>query len=157
MMGRPIQIGALFAATLAKANDADVMLFSDDARYVSINPRDTTLTVAAWLESQCTSAGTNFHAIFRRAKRAYDRIVILSDMQGWIGHHAPVASFETWAKKYSAKPRVFSFDLAGYGTLQFPQRNVYCLAGFSDKTMETLKHLDSDPAAFIRRIEAIEL
>jgi len=64
MRGRPIKIGALFAATLAKANDADVMLFSDDARYVSITPRDTTLSVATWLEDQCAMGGTNFHAIF---------------------------------------------------------------------------------------------
>jgi 60 kDa SS-A/Ro ribonucleoprotein len=26
--------------------------------------------------------GTNFNAIFQRANRAYDRIIILSDMQG---------------------------------------------------------------------------
>jgi hypothetical protein len=157
MMGRPIKIGALFTATLAKANDADVMLFSDDGRYVSINPRDSTLSVAAWLERQCASAGTNFHAIFQRAKRAYDRIIILSDMQGWIGQHAPVSSFDAWAKNYNASPRVFSFDLAGYGTLQFPQRDVFCLAGFSDKTLDTLKHLDTDQAAFLRQIEAIDL
>ena len=157
MQGRPIKIGALFTATLAKANDADVMLFSDDARYVSINTRDTTLTVAAWLERQCAAAGTNFHAVFQRAKRAYDRVIILSDMQGWVGQHAPVASFDAWAKKYDAAPKVFSFDLAGYGTLQFPQRDVFCLAGFSDKTLDTLKHLDTDQAAFLRQIEAIEL
>ena len=157
MSGRPIKIGALFAATLAKANDADVMLFSDDARYVSITPRDSTLTIAAWLESQCASAGTNFHAIFQRAKRAYDRIIILSDMQGWIGQHTPVTSFDAWAKKYEAAPKVFSFDLQGYGTLQFPQRDVFCLAGFSDKTLETLKHLDTDQAAFLRQIESIDL
>ena len=29
--------------------------------------------------------------------------------------------------------------------------------GFSDKTLDTLKHLDSDQAAFLRQIEAIEL
>ena len=89
MMGRPIKIGSLFAAVLAKANDADVMLFSDDAKYVALNKRDSTLTLARWLESQCASAGTNFHSIFQRANRAYDRVIILSDMQGWIGGHAP--------------------------------------------------------------------
>jgi 60 kDa SS-A/Ro ribonucleoprotein len=52
---------------------------------------------------------------------------------------------------------VSSFDLAGYGTLQFLQRNVYCLAGFSDKTLETLKHLDTDQTAFLRQIEAVEV
>ncbi len=156
MMGRPIKIGALFTATPAKANDADVMLFSNDAQYVSVNPRDTTLTAAAWLEKQCEAGGTNFHAIFQRARRAYDRVIILSYMQGWIGQTAPVADFEAWKKKVGAEPKVFSFDLAGYGTLQFPQRDVFCLAGFSDKTLETLKHLDSDQAAFLRQIEAIE-
>jgi hypothetical protein len=157
MMGKPIKIGALFTATLAKANDADVMLFSDDAKYVSINKRDSTLTVANWLEGQCASAGTNFHAIFNRAVSSYDRIIILSDMQGWIGHYTPVTSFDAWKAKYGASPKVFSFDLQGYGTLQFPQRDVYCLAGFSDKTFDTLQRLESDQAAFLKQIEAIEL
>jgi 60 kDa SS-A/Ro ribonucleoprotein len=44
-----------------------------------------------------------------------------------------------------------------YGTLQFPQHDVHCLAGFSDKTLDTLKHFDSDQAAFLRQIEAMEL
>lgn len=157
MMGRPIKVGALFTATLAKANDADVMLFSDDAQYVCINKRDSTLTVAGWLEGQCASAGTNFHAIFNRAKRSYDRIIILSDMQGWIGHYTPVSSFDAWKKKHGASPKVFSFDLQGYGTLQFPQRDVYCLAGFTDKTLDTLGRLESDQGAFLKQIEAIEL
>ncbi|QIF04740.1 TROVE domain-containing protein [Roseimicrobium sp. ORNL1] len=157
MMGKPIKIGALFTATLAKANDADVLLFSNDAKYVSINKRDSTLTVANWLERQCASAGTNFHAIFNRAASSYDRIIILSDMQGWIGQYTPVASFDAWKAKYGASPKVFSFDLQGYGTLQFPQRDVYCLAGFSDKTFDTLQRLESDQAAFLKQIEAIEL
>jgi 60 kDa SS-A/Ro ribonucleoprotein len=157
MSGRPIKIGSLFAATLAKSNDADVMLFSDYAKYVSLNKRDSTLTVAGWLESQCASAGTNFHAIFQQANRAYTRIIILSDMQGWVGGHAPVATFAAYRAKYAADPRVFSFDLQGYGTLQFPERQVYCLAGFSDKTMEMLQVLDSDPRALLKKIAAVEL
>jgi hypothetical protein len=157
MMGRPIKIGALFAATLAKSNDADVMLFSDTAKYVALNNRDSTLTLAQVLEGQCAAAGTNFHAIFDAAKRAYARIIILSDMQGWIGGHAPGQSFAKYRGKFAADPRVFSFDLQGYGTLQFPERHVYCLAGFSDKTMEALQYLDSDPKALIKMIEAVEL
>lgn len=49
MQGRPIKVGSLFAATLAKANGAEVLLFSDDAKYVTVNKRDSTLTVANWL------------------------------------------------------------------------------------------------------------
>lgn len=157
MAGRPLKIGALFAATLAKANQADVMLFSDDAKYVSLNVRDSTLTLAQWLEGQAQSAGTNFHSIFQRAKRGYDRIIILSDMQGWMGHLAPTKTFAGYKQRYRVEPKVFSFDLQGYGTLMFPERNIYCLAGFSDKTMDTLKFLDSDQAALLREIEAVEL
>ena len=157
MKGRPIKIGSLFAAALAKSNDADVMLFSDDAKYVSVNRRDSTLTLAQWLEDQCACGGTNFHAVFQRAKSAYDRIVILSDMQGWIGGHAPVQPFADYRRRFEADPKVFSFDLAGHGTLQFPERQVFCLAGFSDKSLELLKFLDSDPSALMKRIEAVDL
>ncbi len=158
MMGRPIKIGALFAAALAKSNaEADVMLFSDGAKYVSLNRRDSTLTLAGWLEKQRASAGTNFHAVFNSATRAYDRIIILSDMQGWVGGHAPMATFAAYKEVYACDPKVYSFDLAGYGTLQLPERNVFCLAGFTDKALETLKLLDGDAGALLRQIEAVEL
>jgi 60 kDa SS-A/Ro ribonucleoprotein len=78
-------------------------------------------------------------------------------MQGWTGHYAPVQTLETYRKKHEADPRIFSFDLQGDGTLQLPELNVSCLAGFSYKTMETLKYLDSDKQALIREIEVVEL
>ncbi|HEY8899245.1 MAG TPA: TROVE domain-containing protein [Chthoniobacterales bacterium] len=158
MAGRPLQIGSLFAAVLAKANrKADVMLFSDDAKFITVNLRDSTLTLAREIASRAAPAGTNFHAIFQRAKAAYDRIVILSDMQGWIGHNAPVKTFADYKRRTGSDPRVFSFDLAGYGTLQFPERHVYCLAGFSDKALQTMSFLEEDKGALLREIEAIEL
>jgi len=158
MIGRPLEIGSLFAAVLAKANaTADMILFSDDAKYLTVNRRDSTLTLAREIARGAAPAGTNFHAIFQRANRAYDRIVILSDMQGWIGHDAPTATFAAYKQRTGADPRVFSFDLAGYGTLQFPERNVYCLAGFSDKALQTIRFLEEDKSALIREIESIEL
>jgi len=157
MIGRPLKIGSLFAAALMKSNSADLQLFSDDAKYVSVNKHDSTLTVAKWLEGQAQSAGTNFHAIFQRANRDYDRVIILSDMQGWMGHLAPVKTFAAYKSKFGADPKVFSFDLQGYGTIQFPERNIHCLAGFSDKTMDTLKFLDSDRTALLKEIEEVEL
>lgn len=155
MVGRPQSIGSLFAATLVKASGADLMLFSDDARYVSLNRRDTTLTAAQSIPF--ISGGTNFNAIFQRANRAYDRIVILSDMQGWIGDGAPVQAFLDYKMRYTVTPRIFSFDLKGYGTLQFPQERVYCLAGWSDRVFELMQKLDRDPEALVREVEAVPL
>lgn len=95
-----MKIGSLFAATLAKASEADVLLFSDNAKYMAINKRDSTLTVADRLARNAKFAGTNFHCVFETANRAYDRIIFLSDMQGWIGHDAPVKTFQAYKKKY---------------------------------------------------------
>jgi hypothetical protein len=155
MVGRPQTIGSLFAATLVKATGADLMLFSDDARYVSLNRRDTTLTAAQSIPF--ISGGTNFNAIFQRANRAYDRIVILSDMQGWVGGGAPVQPFADYQKRYRVASRIYSFDLKGYGTLQFPQERVYCLAGWNDRVFEIMQKLDHDPEALVREVEAVPL
>jgi 60 kDa SS-A/Ro ribonucleoprotein len=155
MTGRPKTIGTLFAVTLVKATGADMMLFSDDAHYVLLNRRDTTLTLANSIPF--ISGGTNFNAIFQRANRAYDRIVILSDMQGWVGGGAPVQPFADYQKRYHVTPRVYSFDLKGYGTMQFPQERVYCLAGWSDRVFEIMQKLDRDPEALVRDVEAVPL
>jgi 60 kDa SS-A/Ro ribonucleoprotein len=155
MAGRPQAIGTLFATTLVKTTGADLMLFSDDARYLTLNRRDSTLTAAQSIPF--LSAGTNFNAIFERANRAYDRIVVLSDMQGWIGGGAPMQSFGDYKTRYGVTPRIFSFDLKGYGTLQFPQERVYCLAGWSDRVFEIMQKLDRDPEALVRDVENVLL
>jgi 60 kDa SS-A/Ro ribonucleoprotein len=157
MEGQPIKIGSVFASTLFKANDADLMIFSDDAQYLTLNPLDSTLTLANRIISLAQSAGTNFHAIFETANRAYDRIIILSDMQGWIGYNTPSRTFHSYRSRHRCNPTVYSFDLAGYGTLQFPERNVYALAGFSEKVFDVMKLLESDRQALIHEIEKIEL
>jgi hypothetical protein len=158
MSGRPLDIGSLFAAVLAKANKgADVLVFSNDAAFIPLNRRDSTLTLAREIARCAPKGGTDFHAIFKTAKSGYERVIILSDMQGWIGHYAPTSSFADWKRRTGSDPRVFSFDLAGYGTLQFPERNIFCLAGFSDKALQTMKFLEEDKDALIREIEAIPL
>ena len=152
-----MKIGSLFAATLYKANDADLMLFSGGARYVKYHKRDATLALAERIEQSAEWSGTNFHAIFDNAKYAYERVVILSDMQAWIGYHTPKNSFERYVERVGSRPRVYTFDLAGLGTMQFPEAGVFALAGFSDKTMDTLKFLEEDRHALVRQIESMTL
>ena len=155
MAGKPATIGALFAAVLYKSNNADLMVFSDDARYITLNPVDSTLTLAKSI--RFTSGGTNFHAIFEHANKSYDRIFILSDMQGWIGNITPVKNFNAYKQRTGANPFIYSFDLQGYGTMQFPQDHVYALAGFSEKIFDIIKLLETDKEALMHEIEKIEL
>ena len=109
----PIQIGSLFSAVLYKAIGADFMRFSDKASYKNFNPGDATMSIANNLVKSARAGGTNFHAIFNEAKRAYDRIIILSDMQGWIGYYSPKEAFKAYKKRTGANPYIYSYDLQG--------------------------------------------
>lgn len=161
MEGRPAEIGSLFAAILAKSNDSDLMLFSDSAEYRAVNPLDSTSSIAKSVKF--ASGGTNFHAIFEEANRKYDRIIILSDMQGWmsggLGQRggAPDQTVSAYRKKFSANPFIYSFDLSGYGSLQFPENNVFAIAGFSDKVFDLMKLLEEDRNAMVAEIEKVEI
>lgn len=153
----PIQIGSLFAAMLYKLNDADLMRFSDHASFVSPFHRDAAMTIANGLVKNARAAGTNFHSIFENAKLAYDRIIILSDMQGWKGYYAPTKAFAEYKRRTGANPYIYSFDLQGYGSLQFPENRVFCLAGMSEKVFDIMKLLERDRRGLVSKIKAIEL
>lgn len=55
--------------------------------------------------------------------------------------------FSSYKNKYGANPFVYSLDLAGYGTLQFPENNVFALAEFSDKVFDIMKLMETDKQA----------
>jgi len=156
MTGQVSAIAALFAAILFKANNADVMQFDDSAHYMgNLNPRDSVLTLAQQISA--SRGGTNFHAIFQTANKAYDRIIILSDMQGWSGYDTPTTSLRVYENKFYCKPMIYSFDLAGHGTLQFHEDRVMAVAGFSDKIFDVMEKLEGDKNALVHEIEAIEI
>ncbi len=151
----PINTASLFSAIMAKAHDADVMLFATEAQYFSVNTRDSTMTVADQIRSKIGVVGhaTNFHTIFEKADRAYDRIFIFSDMQGWKGRSVPDQAFSKYCQRTGANPFVYSIDLTGYGTLQFPQTKVFCLAGLSGEIFKVMEKLEVDRSALIHEIE----
>ena len=65
--------------------------------------------------------------------------------------------FKKYKQRTNSNPLIYSFDLQGYGSLQFPEKNVFALAGFSDKVFDTMKLLESDPQALLHEIENIDL
>lgn len=155
MMGRPAQIGSLFAAILYKTNDSDFIVFSNDSNYVTPNPLDSVSSIVNSIGFR--NGGTNFSSIFEKANKRYDRIIILSDMQSWMGYYAPTRAFSSYKNITGADPHIYSFDLNGYGSMQFPERNVYSIAGFSDKVFDIMKLLESDKNALINEIKKIEI
>jgi hypothetical protein len=41
--------------------------------------------------------------------------------------------------------------------MQFPERNVFCIAGFSDKVFDIMKLLETDKQALVNEIKKVEL
>lgn len=154
MQGKPADIGGLFAACLAKANNCDVITFDDRARYVNVNTMDSISSIMKSIPF--TGGGTNFNVIFQTANKKYDRIIILSDMQGWIGYHTPSSAYNSYKNIYKANPYIYSFDLAGHGTMQFPENKVFAIAGFSDKVFDLMKLLESDKKAMVNEIKSVK-
>jgi 60 kDa SS-A/Ro ribonucleoprotein len=155
MQGKPSEIASLFGAILAKSNNCDVMTFATQANYVNYNPNDSVLTIRD--SFKFNGGGTNFHNIFKVANKSYKRIIILSDMQGWIGHYSPVKEFNSYKNRFSCDPYIYSWDLNGYGTMQFPESNVFALSGFSDKVFDIMKWLETDRNALINEIKSIDI
>lgn len=161
--------GAMFGIALARSSGADLMHFGDTAEYLSFNKNDSTLTLMRWLNSLNqgygygsgrsgnVGHGTNFNAIFQTADKAYDRIVIISDMQAWQGFYHPGAALGSYKAKYNANPFVYSWDIAGHGTLEFPENQVATLAGWSEKTFDLMKMVETDKKALINKINSIEV
>lgn len=153
---RRVEAASLFGFVLGKTINADLMEFADYAGYVPYQLNDNPLRfAAAQVGVHRFQHGTNFHSIFQTANKKYDRIIIFSDMQGWIGGYSPKDAFNNYKRLYSANPLVYSFDLAGYGSLQLPERNVFCLAGFSEKVFDTMKLLETDKNALLTQVKSV--
>lgn len=153
----PWGIGSLFAAVIAKRNGGQILLFSDRTKWVNVNPKSSTLDIVRQLGQYRNGGGTDFHLIPRALTETYDRIIILSDMQGWMEGGAPTKTFNEYKKRCRANPKIYSFDLNGYGTLMFPENNVFCLAGWSEKVFDLMKYLEEDRNAMVNEIEKVEL
>lgn len=154
------EIASLFTAILLKSNNCDLMTFADYPEYRRVNPDDSVMTIKNSIKYTC--GGTNFVSVFKQADKKYDRVILLSDMQAWKQDGwlcvSPKQAYEDYKRRYNAEScKFYSFDLAGYGTMQLPQQDVYCLAGFSDKIFDIMKLVETDKNALINAIKAVEL
>lgn len=152
------EAGAAFGMILAKRCNADVMEFGTRARYIPYDLNEPVLKFASeFSKNNQVDHGTNFHAIFETAQKAYNRIIIFSDMQGWIGYNSPDTAFKQYKARYTCDPFIYSFDLAGHGSLQFPENKVFALAGFSGEIFSIMEKLEIDRHALINEIRQIQL
>ena len=110
-----ISKAALIAATIAKATNADIVVFGSSAKYVQYNPNLDVFTLAKQL-STANMGGTNLATAWNLAQasgRKYTRTFILSDNECNRGN--TYSSHMSYVKNVG-HPYVYSVDLCGYGT-----------------------------------------
>lgn len=151
-----VEAGALFSAALVKSNDSEFMMFSSDARYFNLDSSMPVLPMVKHIMRNTSYCGTNFNSIFRTINKAYDRIIIFSDEQGWEGYYSPEKAFQDYKIKFNCNPYVYSVDLRSYGTTQFNNKRVSTISGFSEKIFDIMEMVESDKEALVREIEAVE-
>ena len=153
------QTSLMFGSILYKALDSELMTFDTHANYVSLNPADSVFSLMDRIPFN--GGGTNFHNIFDIARAKYDRVIILSDMQGWMhsnyGSHSLSESAKRYRSRTGANPLIYSIDLAGHGSMQFPESKVACMAGFSDKIFDLMEILEQDRKALVKTINSVKL
>lgn len=141
---------ALIAATLAKGIGADVYHFADKCAEIKFNPLDTVNTLKNQFLGKQGSVGygTAFQSIMRTLNGKYDRVFVISDMQG-----GDMLDSRTYSNTH-----IYSVDICGYGTTMFkPGNKVYKIFGYSSDIYELIKKVEIDPKALIKEIEAIEI
>lgn len=153
---QPAVFGGIFVAALARANaDCDVMLFSEDAKMMQMPTGVPLLAALFGYTGALRGCGTNYAAPFQAARRKYDRIIVLSDAQGW--RDDPELALAHYEQRTGARPRVYSWDLVGSSTQQLRGKRATPIAGISDKVFDLLKLAETDPKAMVSAIEAVTL
>ena len=110
-----IDKAALIAATIAKATNADIIVFGSSAKYVSYNPNLDVFTLAKQLSS-AHMGGTNLSTAWNAAQNSgkkYDRVFILSDNE--VNQGSTYNAYTSYLRAVGS-PYVYSVDLAAYGT-----------------------------------------
>ena len=164
----PYKIGSVFASALYKSNDSDWMIFNNTGyqKYLSFNPTDSIMSMVSMAYKENDWGGTDLTGCIESIPKAYDRIILLSDMQSWQEYEGYFdladgvkanKAFAEYKIKFNCNPFLYSFDLAGYGTMQFPENNVFCIAGFSEKVFDIMQVLEKDRNALIDEIDKIVL
>lgn len=165
-----IEVASLLSAmSVALCPDGyRVGVFGERFAWVNVSKRDSILTNMQRIANTDVGHSTDAWkaiAAMRQEKVRADRVVLFSDMQcynsgnrhGWafgLSQSLP-AEWLRYKREVNPKARLYSVDLAGYGTAQFPQDqpDTVLLAGWSDQVLDFVRHYEAGRTA-VDRIKA---
>ena len=149
-----ISKAALIAATIAKATNADIIVFGSSAKYVQYNPNLDVFTLAKQL-STADMGGTNLATAWNLAQasgRKYTRTFILSDNECNRGN--TYSSYMSYVKNVG-HPYVYSVDLAGYGTNCIAGEKVRYYYGYGFSMFDDIAKSEFNAAYHLDKVKKV--
>jgi 60 kDa SS-A/Ro ribonucleoprotein len=158
-----VEVGNIMGALAQRISKFGVAsVFGTYFQVVPLNSRDSVMSNAQKLIGTNVDHSTNAYLVLQHLiekKLKVDRIMLFSDMQcydssnldlgyPYFGRSAQTsygntlaAMLKTYKRTVNPDVYMYSFDLSGYGTLQFPEDEprVCLLAGFSDRVFDFIK------------------
>lgn len=144
---------ALIGATIAKATNADVIVFGGRAEWRNYNINADVFSIANQFKGNLGS--TNLGSAWQLAAqsgKAYDRVFILSDNECNRGN--TYASYTNYVSKVGA-PYVYSVDMASYGTTQIVGDKVRYYYGYGFSMFDDIANIEFNPAQHMDKIRKI--
>lgn len=125
-------------------------------------------TALSEIEVGCSTNGFKIIEHMLAKKLVVDRLIIFTDCQLWNSdsyndYTNPNSDFQSLWHKYikevNPNTKLYLVDLAGYGTTVFPEgeKNVVCIAGWSEKLIDYISMVESNPMGMINKIETMIL
>lgn len=172
---RCIDVAALFAAALVRANpDSVIIPFDTQAYDCRIDPNDAFLSLAERL-AKYGGGGTDCSqpivaANKKYAKRKFAGAILVSDCESWVsvGRDGATGLMTAWGdfvnhqRKLAGgkvNPKLVCIDLQPYKTVQAYERaDILNIGGFSDAVFDVINGFVSEgDSRFVSQVEAIEL
>lgn len=148
-----IEKASLIAATLAKGLNADLYGFDSDCYVLKYNPNDSVNTIKNSI-NKAPGGSTNFGRIFPFLHDAYDRVFIISDMQGSDEVGKTISQYRS---KFGVDPYVYCINLCAYGTSMLNPNNkkVFQIMGYSSEIYDIVKKSEVDYNALLTEVKKI--
>lgn len=150
-----LELAAIYAAALMRTGDATLIQFDHQVTPFNYRRRDSLATTAERLIGASRGGGTAFETIFGWAGDTwYDRFIIISDMQSWIGRTQD--AYRSYATRHNALPFVHNFDLCGLGTAQFGDHTA-SYGAYSANVLSVMAQAETSPRALVEQIASYSL
>lgn len=145
----------LLAAAIAKATDADVIQFGTSASYMNYDKSLDVFSLGRTI-STAHMGGTSIAAAFecaRRARKSYDRIILLSDNEANLG--CTRRAYQNYIHDVCS-PYIYAVDLAAYGTAPLKNNDkVNYYYGYGYKLFDDIASSEFNPNAHIDAVRKV--